>query len=122
MMKNLLEKFDELSRLKAGWYDGQGAAPDADRLKSIAQTLANSYPEHLPLPTIVPTPDGNLLLEWGAEGDPSLDIDLTSMKANFHAFSPDDKDVEAEFPLRGLADDFEPLFTLLSAHIQSRAA
>ena len=80
----------------------------------------DSYPEHLPLPTIVPTQDGNLLLEWDTEGDPSTDIDLGSMKASFHAFGPRGEYVEADFDLS--ADSFETFFAFLFDHIQSRLA
>jgi len=119
MIQRLAEKFDELAQLKAGWLDGRGTAPDAENLKNIAQILTNCYPEHLPLPTIVPAPDGNLLLEWNANGDPSMEIDLGNMTASFHAFGPNGEDVEAKFPLRGVEDDrdVESLFAFLSAHL-----
>jgi len=116
----LAKQFDELARLEAGWYEGQGTAPDKNKLKIIAQKLTDSYPEHLHLPTIVPTQDGNLLLEWDTEGEPSTDIDLGSMKASFHAFGPRGEDVEADFDLS--MGSFEPFFAFLSAHIQSRLA
>ena len=113
MIQRLAEKFDELSQLKAGWHDGQGTALDADKLKIVAQTLTSFYPEHLPLPTIVPTPDGNLLLEWDVEGDPSMDINLGRLTASFHAFGPHGEDVEAEFSLRGVkGDGAESLFAI----------
>ena len=115
----LTMQFDELAQLEAGWYEGQGTAPDKNKLEIIAQILTDSYPEHLPLPTIVPTQDGNLLLEWNAEGDPSTDIDLGGMKASFHAFGAKGEDVEADFDLS--ADGgLELFFAFLSAHIQSK--
>ena len=117
----LAKQFDELAQLEAGWYEGQGTAPDKNKLEIIAQKLTDSYPEHLPLPTVVPTQDGNLLLEWDTEGDPSTDIDLYSMKANFHAFGPRGEDIEADFDL-SVEGSFETLFAFLFAHIQSRLA
>ena len=115
----LAKQFNELAQLEAGWYEGQVTAPDKDKLEIIAQKLTDSYPEHLPLPTIVPTQDGNLLLEWDTEGDPSTDIDLCSMKASFHAFGPSDEDIESDFDL-SVEGSFETFFAFLSAHIQSR--
>ena len=118
---SLAMQFDDLAQLEAGWYEGQGAAPDTEKLKIIAQKLTASYPEHLPLPTIVPTQDGNLLLEWDAEDDPSADIDLNSMRASFHAFGPRNEDIEKDFSLIE-EDGFESFFAFLSVHIQSRSA
>jgi hypothetical protein len=114
-------QFDELARLEAGWYEGRGVAPDTNKLKIIACKMVDAYPEHLPLPTIVPTQDGNLLLEWDADGDPSTDIDLANMQASFHAFGSSGKDVEADFDL-SMEVGFEYFFAFLSIHIQSRSA
>ena len=111
-------QFDELAQLKAGWHEDQGTAPDTNKLKIIAQKLTDYYPEYLPLPIIVPAQDGNLLMEWDAEGDPSTDIDLSSMRASFHAFGPRGEDIEADFFL-SMEDDFESFLAFLSAHIPS---
>ena len=115
----LESRFDELAQLKDGWYEGHGIAPDKNKLELIAQKLTDFYPEHLPLPLIVPTHDGNLLLEWNAEGDPSADIDLGGMKASFHAFGVRGQDVEKDFNL-STEGDFESFFVFLSTLIQSR--
>ena len=40
-----------------------------------------------------------LPLEWGAAGDPSVDIDLDSLKAGFHAFGENGADLEHGFSL-----------------------
>jgi len=102
----IMMRFDELAQLKAGWYEGQGIAPDRKKLKIIAEILTSIYPENLPLPNIVPTQDGNLLLEWDSEGDPSIDIDLDEMRASFHAFGPNDEDIESEFSLNTNEDQW----------------
>jgi len=117
----LAVRLEELAQLQIGWHEGKGIAPDRNKLEILSQKLTDFYPEHLPLPTIVPTQDGNLLLEWDAEGDPSTDIDLNNMRASFHAFGPNGEDVEADFVLNE-GSDFEPFFTFLSAHIPSRPA
>jgi hypothetical protein len=113
----IAQQFDELARLEDGWCDGHGIAPDRDKLKAIARKMADSYPKALPMPSIVPTQDGNLLLEWDVCGYPSTDIDLGIMTASFHAFGSNGEDVEAEFAL-GDAGGFEAFFAFLSEHIQ----
>ena len=118
-LNQLAVQFDELAQLKAGWYEGQGTAPDANKLRIITQKLTDSYPEYLPLPTIVPMQDGNLLMEWDAEGDPSSDIDLGVMRASFHAFGSSGEDIEEDFVLN-TEDEFNSFFAFLSTHIQPR--
>jgi hypothetical protein len=117
----LATQFDELARLEAGWYEGRGKALNIDNLKIIAQRMIDSYPERLPLPTIVPTQEGDLLLEWDAVGDPSVDIDLDGMDASFHAFGSNGEDLEENFPLR-TNDDFKSLLSFLSEHIRLESA
>lgn len=109
-------RFDEISQLKNGWFEGSGLAPDADRLSSFSEKLIADYPDKLPLPQIIPKQDGNLLLEWRFEGDPSLDIDLTNMQASFHAFGVHDEDVERDFNLD--AAGWQTLFAFLNENIK----
>ena len=92
-------RLDEISQLENGWYEGLGMAPNADALSLFSEKLIALYPDKLPLPLITPKQDGNLLLEWHAEGDPSLDIDLANLQASFHSFDVNDDDLEAEFNL-----------------------
>jgi hypothetical protein len=92
-------KFEELSALTDGWYGGQCNAPDKEKLAKLATHMIGDYPETLAIPLIVPTQEGNLLLEWDAEGHPSLDIDLGSMTSNYHAFSPEGGEIERSFEL-----------------------
>ena len=113
----LVTRFEELALLVNGWHDGQGVAPDKEKLAAVARHLTDAYPEHLPLPTIVPTQDGNLLLEWQTDGYPSVDIELSSFTANFHAFKPNGEDVEKDFSL-GNSHDWQPFLSFLSEHIR----
>ena len=114
-------RFDELSQIEDGWFEGAGVAPDAARLSHISDKLIDDYPEKLPLPLISPKQDGNLLLEWKAEGDPSLDIHLASLQANFHAFGVDDVDVERDFSLDA-STGWQALFAFLSETIKAQRA
>ena len=113
-------RFDEISQLEAGWFEGSGLAPNAEGLSSVAKKLIADYPDNLPLPQIVPKQDGNLLLEWRSEGDPSLDIDLASLHASFHAFGTNDEDVEGDFSLD--PGGWKSLFAFLNGNIKAQQA
>jgi hypothetical protein len=113
-------RLDEISQLEDGWFEGRGVAPDAEKLTYVFGRLIADYPDKLPLPQIVPTQDGNLLLEWAAEGDPSLDIDLTHLQASFHAFGDDDEDIERSFNLKDAAAGWNQLFAFLNGSIKVR--
>jgi len=109
-------RFDEISQLENGWFEGIGLAPDADALACVSEKLIIDYPEKLPLPQIAPKQDGNLLLEWNVEGDPSLDIDLANSQASFHAFGTLNEDVERDFNLD--AAGWQALFAFLGENIK----
>jgi hypothetical protein len=116
----LATRFDELRCLESGWYDGAGIAPDKEALDQVADRLVGHFPESLALPAIIPTPEGNLLMEWNIEGDPSLDISLPNMAAEFHAFR-DGADVEESFALTE-SDEWKRLFAVLARNIQHHGA
>ena len=116
----LTVRFDELAQLEDGWHYGEGIAPKGENFESIAKVLIDLYPENIPLPGIFPTQTGNLLLEWNAIGDPSVDIDLNTMQASFHAFGQDKTDIEADFSLVD-AQSYSAFFAFLSENIKSEA-
>lgn len=92
--------FHTISELKDGWYDGKGVAPSNGKLDYFRDRMIEFYPDDLPLPIIFPTPEGNIVLEWdGLPADPSVDVNLKTLVAYFHAFGKDVPDVESEFPL-----------------------
>lgn len=113
-------RLDEIAQLEDGWFEGDGLALNKEYLEKIADHLAD-YPDDVPLPLIVPTQDGNLLLEWQAKGFPSLDIDLANMQASFHAFNETDEDVERDFDLKG-EGDWRLLFQFLGEHVKGELA
>ncbi|EIL87441.1 hypothetical protein AB7849_03170 [Rhodanobacter sp. 115] len=117
----LAMRFDDLIQLKDGWYEGQGIAPDRDKLAIVAEKLIGAYPERVQLPLIAPTPNGNLLLEWEAVGDPSVDIDLAEERASFHSFGDRNGEIEMDFPL-GTDSDWKSFFAFLSEHIKQQSA
>jgi hypothetical protein len=112
-------RMDELAQLQAGWFEGGGLAPDVDKLSSVSEKLIAEYPDKLLLlPQITPKQDGNLLLEWEAVGDPSLDIDLNALQASFHAFDANGEDVEHDFNLDSAG--WQTLFAFLSENIKAQ--
>jgi hypothetical protein len=121
MAKNLIDGlisgFDGLARLEDGWLDGEGLAPDRGRLAAFAGRFTRICRrlDGMPLPAVVPTPEGNVLIEWTAPGLPSLDVDLASMAASFHAFDPGFPDIEAAFDLTR-EDGFRALARRLAIH------
>ena len=117
----LAAKFDELGTLENGWHDGQGLAPQKAMLDVIADQMIRHFPDRLPLPAIVPTPEGDLLFEWGVPGDPSLDVQVLKLKAEFHAFREGADDIEREFDLSGQAE-WASLFEFLADNIGSKQA
>jgi hypothetical protein len=79
---------------------------DSRKLEVISNVFTENYPECLPLPLIVPTIDGNLLLEWNISDCPSIDINIAKMTASYQAFSLDDDKnfTEKNFILTDLDD------------------
>lgn len=117
----LSARFEALLALANGWLDGKGIAPDKTKLAEVAEKMVGHYPEQLPLPAIAPTPEGNLLLEWDAPGDPSVDLHLDSMRAAFHAFQPDQTEIEHEILLTTEAL-WGQFFSFLNERLQPRPA
>lgn len=118
---DLAKRFGELAQLESGWHDGQGKAPRRAKFDIFAQKMTELYPGHIPLPSIVPTQDGNLLLEWRTIGDPSVDIDLDTMQASYHAFGENGEDLEKVLPL--ITDkDYTVFFDFLSERIKLETA
>lgn len=87
---------EDILKLKDGWYNQSGKAP---QLNSMALRLLENYPVNLIPPVIIPTPEGNLLLEWHTVGGPSVDLDLTTLTARYHSFNGDEADIEQSFDL-----------------------
>jgi hypothetical protein len=115
----LYNRFEEIAALEDGWLDGEGVAPDKEKLGSLGEVLVGDYPEDLPIPAIFPTPEGNLLFEWQLPGDPSCEIDLEAGEAEFHMFSQDGGDVEKILTISGQSGVTE-LLDYLSKNLPSQ--
>ena len=113
----LVRRLEELMSLQDGWLDGSGIAPDKDRLLLISENFEAAYPERLPLPSIVPTPEGGLLFEWSVAGDPSVDLSLQSQVAEFHSFGVNGTELEREFSVEG-SDAWDKFFAFLSEQLK----
>jgi hypothetical protein len=90
---------EPLYRLQDGWLENQGIAPNPTALNRFTEHFLGVYPDSLVVPIVVPTPEGNILLEWHTEGSPSLDVNLTDFSAQFHAFAADGTDAETDIVL-----------------------
>lgn len=56
-------RVEALAALKPGWLAGQGVGIQARHLEQLRHGLA-ALPEGMPLPTLAPTEDGHVILEW----------------------------------------------------------
>ena len=113
----LVSRFDSLTTMEKGWFEGNGIAPEKEPLMAVAERFVGNYPETLPLPAIVPTQEGNLLFEWDVPGSPSVDLELASMRADFHAFLPGGGDLEQDFSLT-TDEDWKAFFTFLDENLE----
>ena len=119
----LKAKFEALSALEDGWFEGRGLAPDKTQLSLIEAMFVAHYPD-LRLPMIVPTPEGNLLLEWDAPGSPSVGLEITvwraesRLRAEFEVLAPDRNYIAAKFNLK-TERDWRAFFDFLAAHVSS---
>lgn len=98
MTTSLATKIGNLFYLEDGWFDGQGKAPDSESLDFVLKMTNAHFPKNLEVPAVVPTPEGDILLEWSTRWNPSLDIYLSQMKGHFHMNGPIDE-TEKEFDL-----------------------
>jgi hypothetical protein len=99
VQSDLFKLFEPLLRLHDGWLENQGIAPNLTALNHFTEHFLEFYPDSLVVPIVVPTPEGNILLEWHTEGSPSLDVNLIDFSAQFHAFAADGTDIETDVVL-----------------------
>jgi hypothetical protein len=79
-------RLEELAKLRDGWLDGQGRAPERAALLRLAHAFDEHYAPDLPLPYLYPTADGGVQAEWTLGAwDVSLEITLPAMKAHYQA-------------------------------------
>jgi hypothetical protein len=115
-MRRIQAKFQELAQLKTGWHNGEGVALDPERLQIVCAQFLVRWPR-VPEPSLFPTVEGNLLFEWKTAGGPSVDLELATMKAEFHMFSSSG-DIERDFMLCD-APSWDEFFRFLIDHVGS---
>ena len=81
---------EELKLLKRGWLDGKGVAMNPTGLDWLADSFEAYEATGIPLPHLFPTPEGRVLAEWTRNRwSISLEIDLVSKRAQWHALNLD---------------------------------
>jgi hypothetical protein len=95
-------RIDELKLLREGWLNGKGHAPKHDGLDWLAQWFQKYFVGDEPFPHLFPTPEGNVLAEWDCKPwSPSLEIDLSTKKAEWHLLNVEsDREEERIIDLR----------------------
>ena len=108
----LAEKIERLNVLNDGWLDGNGSALNKDQLALVSERFVELYPEGIDLPSIFPTPEGDLLFEWDMPGDPSFDLNLTKLRGYFHSLGDGDQEIERDFSVQ-TDEEWSELFSFL---------
>ncbi|MBS0407274.1 MAG: hypothetical protein JSS17_13130 [Proteobacteria bacterium] len=79
-------RIEDFFDLRDGWLDGKGLAPPSDGLHWLQHAFGADYSSELRLPYLYPTPEGGVRAEWSTpESEISLDIDLNTRNASYHA-------------------------------------
>lgn len=85
---DIANRLEELVALEDGWLDGKGAALNKQQVVQLNNYFDAHYSNDLPLPYLYPTAEGRVQAEWEINAwEVSLEIDLTSFAAEFHAFN-----------------------------------
>lgn len=96
-------RLDELAALKPGWLNGKGLSLDKKSLTLLANLFNEYFSPELPLPYLYPTAEGGVQAEWTLNSwEVSLDVELPSLEATFHAFNVDtydEKDFDGDLML-----------------------
>jgi hypothetical protein len=87
-------RIEQLSELKAGWYDGEGLPLNKSGLLDFEFLFNENWSSERSLPAIFPTVEGNIQLEWSAEfHEISVEIDLVTLRGDYlrvNTVRPDD--------------------------------
>ncbi len=90
-------RLEELAQIKTGWLNGIGQVPASEGLKTLANAFDRFFRSDLPLPHLYPTPEGGVQAEWSTDTwDVSLEIDLKSQEAQFHALNVENGEAEVQ--------------------------
>jgi len=84
----ITDRLETLGKLRDGWLNGLGSAPDRTALRRLAEAFEQYYDNELPLPWLYPTAEGGVQAEWTfGDWDISLDISLPAFTADYQALN-----------------------------------
>jgi hypothetical protein len=113
----LVGGIEALLELQDGWLEGGGKAPDPERLSWLMNEMVRAFPADLEYPAVVPTEDGNVVLEWiRPHARIELEVNFADEQLELYATNlKTDQFVEETYPQDGWADAFGKISTLLIA-------
>ena len=113
------KRFTYLAALKDGWLDGHGSAPAKDGLAWVYGILRSLIERHgLPKPQVAPSPEGDVVAEWSADGwEIGVDFDLASKKAHLSAVSLTSDETISEEWTNGMSAAIEPIVAFVARHL-----
>ncbi len=87
-------RLDEFRKMRNGWLEGDGRAPDPAGLDWLSDSFERHYPDDSPLPHTYPTPEGGVEMEWSfGSRSGILEIDLEKRLGDWLGF---DKESDEE--------------------------
>ncbi|MET3499644.1 hypothetical protein ABIC45_001235 [Mucilaginibacter rubeus] len=90
-------RLKNLSKLKDGWFNGEGKGFTKNSLERLEGYFYSNYPQDQQLPAIFPTPDGNIQMEWTIkDSEISLEINLLTYEAELMTVNAKSGDSEVD--------------------------
>lgn len=113
----LVFSIEALQNLQDGWLEGGGKAPDPEHLSWLMNEMVRDFPADLEYPAVVPTEDGNVVLEWiRPEARIELEVNFADQRLELYASNlKTDQFVEKTYPQNGWPDAFAEVSSLLVA-------
>lgn len=97
-------RLEEFASLSNGWLEGKGIAPIVSDLEWLTDQFEANYPGELPAPYLYPTGEGGVQAEWSVDTwEATLDVDLQSKSAYWHALNQSGEEIERKIDLAALA-------------------
>lgn len=112
-LESAVDRLASLVRLEAGWDSYQARTIDPQRAQHVLLALLEVMKPATPLPSIVPTTDGGIQLEWHRNG---IDLEIEPVSPNrieYYVRTPDGVERTGEWAynlseLHGLIRDIQP--------------
>ena len=108
---------DSLSSLQDGWREGRGVAPSRRNLDWLIEKVAKTFPASLSHPSVTPTEEGNVILEW-ISPDSRIELEVNFKEQNLELYATDltsDRFVEHSFGPGRWKEAFSKVATLLES-------